>query len=203
VGAARSGTLPVQWESPDARVKFENPAGRLFGLGPGESVSLPVAFTFDGTGPATVRIVAVGGGIRMPIDVPVFPAAEPPKNFLIADGRPLEAFQHGTQKMDITLGEGNGDGYAAPGEDFAILLPDGDSFRVAEVFTNDACVDNTVRDSDPWGGGVSVKYSVPRIRASCEPGVRIHLLTRVFVPGVGGPVARYAAIEIPVWYRNK
>jgi hypothetical protein len=203
VGAARSGTLPIQWESPDARVKFENPSGRLFGLGAGESVTLPVTFTFDGAGPATARIVAVEGGNRIPIDVPLYPPAEPVKNFLIADGRPLEAFQHGSQKIEITLGEGNGDGFAAPGEDFAILLPDGDSFRVAEVFTNNACVDNTVRDSDAWGGSVSVKYSVPRIIASCDPGRPVRMLARVFVPGPNGPVARYSAIEFPVWYRNK
>ncbi len=203
VGAARSGTLAIQWESPDARVKIENPTGRLFGLGPGESVNLPLTFTFDGTGPATAHLVAVNGGERMPIDVPLFPAAEPAKSFLIADGRPLEVFQHGSQKADVTLGEGNGDGFAAPGESFAILLPDGDSFRVAELFTDDACVDNSVRDSDQWSGTVSVKYSVPRIRAECEPGQRVHLLARVFVPGANGPTARYAAIEIPVWYRNK
>jgi pimeloyl-ACP methyl ester carboxylesterase len=203
VGAARSGTLPIQWESPDERVKFDNPSARLFSLGPGESVNLPAAFTFNGTGPATVRIVAVEGANRMPIDVPLFPPAEAEKNYLIADGRPLEAFQHGSQKIEITLGEGNGDGFAAPAEGFAIMLPDGGSYRVAELFTNDPCVDNTVRDSDPWGAGVSVNYSVPRILASCEPGHRVHILARVYAQGTSGPVARYAAIELPVWYRNK
>ena len=203
VGAARSGTLSIQWESPDERVKFENPSARLFGLGPGESVNLPVAFTFNGSGPATARIVAVEGGNRMPIDVPLFPPAEVEKNYLIADGRPLEAFQHGSQKIEITLGEGNGDGFAAPAENFAILLPDGGSYRVAELFTNDPCVDNTVRDADPWGAGVSVNYSVPRILASCEPGHRVHILARVYAQSPSGPVARYAAIELPIWYRNK
>ena len=203
VGATRSGTLPIQWESPDVRVKFENPSGRLFGLGPGESVNLPVAFTFDAQRTAAVRLVAVEGGSRMPIDVPIFPAADAEKNYLVADGRPLEAFQHGSQKVEITLGEGNGDGFAAPAENFAILLPDGGSYRVAELFTNDPCIDNTVRDSDPWGAGVSVNYSVPRILASCEPGHRVHLLARVYAEGATGPVARYAAIELPVWYRNK
>jgi Putative esterase len=203
VGAARSGTLPIQWESPDARVRLENPSARLFGLGPGESVNVPVAFTFEGGAPAIVRIVAVEGANRMPFDVPLFPAAETEKNFLIADGRPLEAFQHGSQKVEITLGEGNGDGFAAPAENFAILLPDGDSFRVAEIFTNDPCVDNTVRDSDSWGAGVSVNYSVPRILAYCEPGHRVHILARVYAQSANGPVARYAVIELPVWYKNK
>jgi pimeloyl-ACP methyl ester carboxylesterase len=192
VGATRSGTLPIQWESPNPSVKFENASSRLFGLGPGESVTLPVTFTTDV--PAAVKIVAVEGTNRMPMDVYLFPAAAPAKNFLIADGRPLEAFQHGTQKADIMLGEGNGDGYAAPGESFAILLPDGDSFRVAELFTNDACVDNTVRLS-----GAGAKYSVPRILPECEPGHHVHMLAQVELPD---HTMRFAAIEFPVWYRN-
>lgn len=203
LGASRSNTLSIKWESPDSNVKIDNPTARLFGLGAGESVKIPVTFTFDGAAPGVARIVAVEGANRMPIDIPVFPAAAPATNYLIADGRALEAFQHGTQKAEITLGEGNGDGFAAPGESFAILLPDAGSFRVAELFTNDSCVDNTVRDADDWGAGVSVNYSVPRIRTECEPGRRLHFLARIYAPGPAGPVARYAAIELPVWYRNK
>jgi hypothetical protein len=174
-------------------VKFENASSRLFGLGPGESATLPVTFTADF--PAVLQIVAVEGTNRMPVDVSVFPPAEPARNFLIADGRPLEAFRPGTfKKSEITLGEGNGDGNAAPGESFAILLPDADSFRVAELFTNDACVDNTVRLTD-----AGARYSVPRILPECEPGHRVHMLAQVEMPGHG---MRYAAIEFPVWYRN-
>jgi len=193
VGAGRSGTLPVQWESPDASVKFENPSSRLFGLEPGESATLPVTLTANGA--SAIHIVAVEGANRMPFDIPVFPPAQAVKNFLIADGRTLEVFQHGTQKTKVTLGEGNGDGFAAPGESFAILLPDGDSFRVAELFTNDSCVDNTVRLND---GGV--RYSVPRLTPECEPGHPIHMLARVETPD---HAVRYAAIEFPVWYRKQ
>jgi pimeloyl-ACP methyl ester carboxylesterase len=196
LGAARSGTLPIQWESPDAGVKFENASSRLFGLGPGESVTLPVTFTANVTESraAMVRIVAVEGANRMPVSVPLFPPAQPVTNFLIADGRPLEAFQHGAQKADVVLGQGNGDGHAAPGESFAILLPDADSFRVAELFTNDACVDNTVRLDD-----AGARYSVPRILPECEPGHRIRMLARVETPD---HAKRYATIEFPVWYRT-
>ena len=87
------------------------------------------------------------------------------------------------------LGEGNGDGHAAPGESFAILLPDGGALRAAELFTNDACVDNTVRISE---GGTRI--SLPTVRATCEPGHRIQFLARVGL--------NYFAVEIPVWYRN-
>ena len=152
--------------------------------------------------PAAVKIVAVEGTNRMPMDVLLFPPAEPAKNFLIADGRPLEAFQHGTQKTDVMLGEGNGDGYAAPGESFAILLPDGDSFRVAELFTNDACVDNTLRAFDDWSDydhvGASAKYSLPLIKPDCPAGHVIHALARVLLPDKPNHVVRYAAIEFPV-----
>jgi hypothetical protein len=192
VGATRSGTLPIQWESPNAGVKFESAPGRLFGMGPGESVTLPVTFTAGA--PANVSIVAVEGANRMPVDVLLFPPATATENFLIADGRPLEAFRYGTQKTDVMLGEGNGDGNAAPGESFAILLPDGDSFRVAELFTNDGCVDNTVRLSN-----AGARYSVPRILPECEPGHRVHMLARVEMPD---HTMRYSAIEFPVWYRK-
>jgi hypothetical protein len=103
----------------------------------------------------------------------------------------------------VTFGDGNGDGFAAPGESFAILVPDGDSYRVAELFTNDLCIDNSAREADDWGGEVSVNYSVPRVRQDCEPGHRVHFLARVYAQSTSGPVARYATIEMPVWYRSK
>ena len=203
VGAARSGALPVAWESPDDKVKIEDASSRLFGLGSGESVALPLTFRFVGPAPAGARIVAVVAGEKLALDVPLFPRAQEAKTYLLADGRPLEAFQHGSQKVEVKLGQGNGDGYAAPGESFAVLLPDHDSYRVAELFTNDPCVDNTVREEDDWGAGVSVNYSVAAIRKDCAPGKRVRLLARVWAPGPNGPEPRYAWIELPVWYRNQ
>jgi hypothetical protein len=101
------------------------------------------------------------------------------------------------------LGEGNGDGFAAPGESFGILLPDGDSFRVAQLFTNDACIDNTVRQSDSWTeydrAGASIQYSVPRILPDCQPGHVIHMLARVLLPDYR---MKYASVEFPVWWRH-
>ena len=79
-----------------------------------------------------------------------------------------------------------------------MLFPDGEYLRAAELFTNDSCVDNAVRASDSIGEHASVKYSLPSIRADCEPGHVVHMLTRVVVPG---QPARYRSIEFPVWYR--
>jgi hypothetical protein len=169
----------------------------LYGLAPGESALVPVTFTAP-AGRTSVRIVAVEGSNRMPLDVPVFPPAEPATLFEIADGVTVSAWRHGTQHVEVTLGEGNRDNHAAPGENFAVLFPDGEYLRAAELFTNDPCVDNTVRGSDSIGEHASVKYSLPSIRSDCEPGHVVHMLARVVVPG---ETTRYSSIGFPVWYR--
>jgi hypothetical protein len=197
-GGTRLATGIVKWESPDPGVTFATPSSRVFGLAPGESAMVPLTFTAD-TGLPQVRVVAVDGTNRMPLSVPVFPAAEPFASFQIADGATVTAYQHGTQPEDVTFGEGNHDGHAGPGESFAVLFPDGEYSRAAELFTNDACVDNSVRGSDSWST-VTVHYSLPAIRSECQPGHVVHMLARVPVPNGR---ARYYAIEFPVWYRNQ
>jgi pimeloyl-ACP methyl ester carboxylesterase len=204
-GAVRSAPAPVQWMSPDAGVKFAATSSQLFSLMPGETVPLPVTVTVP-AGRAMLRIIAVKGTTRMPVDVPVFPEAAPTSNFQIADGRTVTVYQHGTEKTAAPFGEGNGDGHAAPGEAFAVLLPDGDALRAAEVLTSDSCVDTSVRASDSWTDydhtGASAKYSLPAIRKDCPPGHIVHMLARVVIPHAPDHEVRYAAIEFPVWYRR-
>ncbi len=204
-GALRSGTAEIRWESPNAGVKFESTASKLYALGPGESATLPLKFTVEDPERAMVKIVAVEGVNRMPLDVPLFPSAPPAAGFRIADGRAVNVFRHATERADVTLGEGNGDGHAAPGESFAVLLPDAGSFRAAELFTNDACVDNTVRASDSWAdydrAGASAKYSLPSIRPDCPPGHVVHMLARVLIPNPPNHQVRYWTVELPVWWR--
>jgi hypothetical protein len=178
----------------------------LFALGPGESASVPVTVTVSDPARPLVHIEAVCGNQRRAIEVPLFPPTEPFKNFLLADGRAMDIFHEATKDSDLTLGEGNGDGYAAPGEAFAVLVPDGAAFRAAELFTSDACVDVSVRVSDPWSDydhtGASAKYTVARIRPECQPGHTVHLLARVVLPNAPDHQVRYYAIEFPVWYRR-
>jgi putative esterase len=181
-GAARSATEVLRWESPTPGVKFDTASGRLFGLAPGESAVVPVAFVLAPPERSSVRIVAVTAGGRMTLDVPLFPAAAPATDFEIADGKQVEGYPH-------PLGEGNRDGHASPGETVAILLREAGALRPAEVFTNDPCIDNSIRIAD--GGG---RYSLPKVRESCEPGHVVHALARAGL--------RYAAIEFPVWYRQ-
>ncbi|HEV3197309.1 MAG TPA: alpha/beta hydrolase-fold protein [Bryobacteraceae bacterium] len=227
-GAAPSATSTIQWESTNPLVKFEFPSSRLFGLKPGESAVLPVTFTVADNSRAMVKIYAVespeptppgartgrpaarGGPAteppnRMPIDVPLFPPAESTLDFQIADGRAFKVYQHGVEISQVTYGEGNRDGHAAPGESFAVLLPEGEAMRAAELFTNDSCVGDSPRGDDSWNdydhAGASVRYSLPTIRADCPPGHVIHVLARVWIPNAPNHGVRYAALEIPVWWR--
>jgi hypothetical protein len=181
-GATRSATTLLKWESPTPGVKFNTPSARLNSLAPGESVTLPVTFTIDHPAISGARIVAADGEIRVAIDVPVYPAAPAFADYQIADGLTVPPYPR-------PLGEGNGDGHAAPGESFAILLPDAGARRAAELFTNDPCVDNTLRISE-----AGTRVSLPAIRPTCEPGHRIQMLARIGLT--------YFALEIPVWYRN-
>jgi hypothetical protein len=206
-GGARMGTSLVRWESPNPGVQFATPKGWLFALAPGESANLPVTFTVSDRERAVVKIFAVAGASRLPIEVPLFPAAEPSKDFQIADGRSLIVYRHATQKAEVRFGEGNGDGHAAPGETFAVLIPDGGALRAAEVFTNDTCVDNAMRGSDSWSeydhSGASAKYSLPSIRVDCEPGHPVHMLARILIPNGAETQVKYFSLEFPVWYRNE
>jgi hypothetical protein len=156
---------------------------------------------------AVVRIIAVEGTNRWPVDVPLFPAAEPIKDFQIADGRTVTAWRGAVRREEISLGEGNSDGNAAPGEQFAVLLPDGDALRAAELFSNHPCIDLSARASDGWGAydhvGGSAKYSLPRVTAACQPGTVVRMLARIVLPDKPEHKLRYATIEFPVWWRTE
>jgi len=206
-GPSRSATEAVHWSSPDPAVKFTPPSSRLFGLSPGEVAPLEV--TVDGTDPGRtiLRIVADLQGIRLPIDVPLFPSGVASAGaFEIADGRTLTAWRHANERAEMVFGDGNRDGQAAPGETFVILLPDGDALRPAEVFSNDACLNAGVRGSDSWDYYdhqlASMAFSVLSIPAACEPGHVVHVLARIVRPATGGYQTRYQAIQFPVWWRR-
>jgi len=205
-GQARSGTSIIQFESPYPGVKLEPASGRLFGLAPGETGILPLTVTVADPARAVVRIFAVDGSNHIPIDIPLFPPAPATSNFHIADGQTLEVYQHAIHTAETKLGDGNGDGHAAPGETFAVLLPDGTSMRAGELFTNDACVDTSLRGLDSWDdydrAGASAVYSLAVIRPDCQPGHVVHALLRVLIPNAPLHQVRYAAIEFPVWYQN-
>jgi hypothetical protein len=205
VGAGASRPTEIRWEGADAGVTFDSPSGALGALAPGESATVPVTVTAAGPTRTFLRFTAIAGSARLAVGVPLFPHADATKVFQIADGARVEVMRHAAATAEVAFGEGNRDGHAAPGESFAVLIPDGEVLRAAELFTNDPCVDNTMRGTDDWSdydhSGASVVYSLPRIRKECAPGHVVHFLARVLLPHAPEHQTWYLAIEVPVWWR--
>ena len=197
-----SPALPVHWETPNPGVRLDTAEGRLQQLLPGKSAEVSLSFTISDPTREMLKLFAVAGHTRMELEIPTFPPAQNASDFRIADGLSLPVYQNAVKKEALTLGTGNGDGQANAGERLAILLPDGDAFRAAELFTNDTCVDLTSRVSDKWGDydhvGASAKYSLPLIRSDCAPDHVIRMLARVQMPDKPNHTMRYVAIEFKV-----
>jgi hypothetical protein len=205
-GAARSATATVKWESPTEGVTNEPADSRLFSLGPGEFAEVPLTVTAADPARPVARLIAVEGPNRTPVDVPLLPPAAPATDFVIADGRTFPVWRRAVKLDETALGEGNGDGHAAPGEQFAVLLRDRNGFRAAELFTNHPCVDNSARASDVWSEydhvGASAKYSLPVIKPECADGTVVRMLARVVLPDKPVHKLRHASIELPVRWKR-
>ena len=201
-GARAAAASALKWDSPNAAVRFERAAATLPAIPAGKSIEVPLAFTVNDPAREVVKIFAVTGGRRLPLEVPLFPAADKAVDFKVADGGEFSVFQHAVEKRTMRLGKGNGDGRAEAGETVMVLLPDQDAFRGAELFTNDACVDTTARISDVWSAydhvGASVKYTQAVIRPECPDGHIVRMLARVQLPDRPNHKLRYAVIEMPV-----
>jgi hypothetical protein len=201
-GAAPSRPGTLRWLSPNPGVDVSPMATELAAIAAGQSTDVALTVTVRDPKRAIVRIVGVQGDTHMPVEIPLFPPAPPFSDFRIADGQQVRIFQHATEKVQVTLGDGNGDGKANAGERIAILLPEDDVYRAAELFTNDICVDNTLRAFDDWSDydhvGASAKYSLPLIKADCPAGHVVHTLARVLLPGKPNHIVRFVAVEFPV-----
>ncbi len=192
----------LHWESSDPAVQLADAALALPSLPPGKSLDVPLTFTVaDGTR-EIVKLFAVGGKVRLPLEIPTYPSAPAATDFRIADGVSLPVYQQGIKVQPLMLGTGNGDGQANAGERIAILLPDGDAYRAAELFSNDACIDLTRRTSDNWGPydhvGASAKISLPLIKAGCASGHVVRALARIQLPDKPNHHIRYAVVEFQV-----
>ena len=202
-GAATLAAQTVRWETANPSVVILEPAAKLPALGPGASAEAPLAFNVFDESREIVHVFAVIAGEKLPLDIQVFPTATVAKDFKVADSKSYKIYQHATDLEDVTLGRGNGNGQANPGEAVAILLPDGDGYRAAELFTSDACIDNSARESDSWSAydhvGASVKYSLPLIRPECAPGHVVRMLARVQLPNKPNHRLRLVEIDLPIF----
>ena len=140
----------------------------------------------DDAGREMLRLLINLDGVDVPLDVPVFPKADPMADYVIADGTKLPVWQRAVQRSESVLGVGNGDGKAQPGEMIVIAARDGDAVRPVEVFTSDPCLDTTKRVSDPWAAydnvGATAKYTILLIASSCNGPRDIPVFVRYQLP---------------------
>lgn len=201
-GDAVSGPLSLHWETPNKGILIATPTRVLPPIAAGSSADTNLLFSVTDPAREIVKLFAVIGNVHLPIEIPTFPDANPATNFRLADGKSFTVFQEGIKRVPLTIGRGNGDGQANSGEMLAVLLPDGDAWRAAELFTNDWCVDLSERVSDVWSGydhvGASAKYSLPAIKPGCPAGHIVRMLARVQLPHQPDHRVEYAIVEFPV-----
>ncbi len=192
-GSRPSQSMTLHWGTPNPDVRLDPAEVRVPSIAPGGRAPIPLGFTVSDPTREIVKLFAVVAGERLPLEIPVFPPPEPAPDFRIANGQSVTLYQHAVEQRTLILGSGRR---------FAVLLPDGESWRAAELFTNDACVDLTTRVSDVWSSydhvGASVKYSLPLVSPDCQVGHLIHFLARVQLPSKPNHRIRYYRIDVPI-----
>ena len=109
--------------------------------------------------------------------------------FEIADGRTMTWLSNGKDTTTSTLGTGNGDGVANPGETIVIVIEDDGLYRLGQWFTTSPYVDLTIpgaKQSDNWTPfdyvGGSFKYNTPTIASNIPSGNVIPAIVQYWVP---------------------
>ncbi|MBI3472219.1 MAG: hypothetical protein HY013_12760 [Candidatus Solibacter usitatus] len=201
-GAARSGPLKVRWETANPSVLVQPVEVVLPPIAAGARMETTLTVTVYDEAREIVKLEGVAGQQRLPLEIPLFPDAPVSRDFRIADGKAFTVFRRAVDREEVFFGKGNGDGRVNAGETFAVLIPDGGGLRAAELFTNDACLDLSLRGSDPWASydhvGATSKYSLPVVSPGCEPGHVLRMLARVQSPDKPNHRVSYWVVEAPV-----
>lgn len=133
-----------------------------------------------------VRLALSVDGLELPFEIPVYPKAEADPSLVLLDGSKAAVWERAIHQSEKTLGSGNGDGKAQPGENVVIAARDGAALRLVEALTPHPCVDLSERVSDPWGAydnvGATAKYTVAHISPTCKPGAKVPLLVQYQLP---------------------
>ncbi len=147
--------------------------------------------------------VRIGAGlVKRSVETFKLPPAPLTTDFQIADQRTFKVFHHAIKTETMTLGQGNGDGKANRGEQIAILFPDGNAYRAAELIADDDCIDLTTRISDNWAEydwvGASAKYTLARISRTCPNDHIIKILAKVIIPNKPNHELREFTMNLPI-----
>jgi pimeloyl-ACP methyl ester carboxylesterase len=144
---------------------------------------------------------------RIPIEVPLYRDVPELSNFTVVDGGERTLWERAVKQVTKRLGTGNRDGVANPGETIAIGVPDQEAMRAVELFSNDDCVDLSLRRSDPWGSydnvGATAKISMPLISASCPEGHEIPFFVRYQIPNKPDHILKEGVVHVRVQGRDQ
>jgi hypothetical protein len=201
-GAAPSKPTVLKWLTANPGVSYETPTAALPAIAPGRFADVLLVFTVNDPQREIVKMRATGEGVQLPLEVSLYPDAPLTSQFRVADGTNQLMFYQAVKKDTAALGNGNADGKASPGERIAILLPEDDAWRGAELFTNDSCVETSTRLSDVWSSydhvGASAKTTLLWVREDCAPGRKVRMMARYVLPNKPLHIVRHAVIEMPV-----
>jgi S-formylglutathione hydrolase FrmB len=122
-------------------------------------------------------------------EIPIKDRAPELKEFEIADGKIFTVARSGTDEETITLGTGNGDGRANPGESIVILAKDRNRYWRTDLTFSDDYVNPfgvNRRRSDNWTDldhvGASMKYDIALLSSDCPQDHKAEFFVQYYLP---------------------
>lgn len=132
------------------------------------------------------------------------------KDFEVADGKIFTVAKAGVDTETISLGTGNGDGVANPGESIVILVKDQNKLWRTDLSFSDQYINPlgiNIRKSDNWGSfdhvGGSAKYDVPLLSSDCPENHPIEFFAEYWLPEYPFHIIKQGLIRIEVKGKDK
>lgn len=208
-GSLSARRVSIRLSTPNRSVSIESGPLTVAALDPGRQASTSQELRFRVNDPNRemvrfqVRLSDASGSTNeIPLFVPMFADAPVISGTRVFDGEEAMFWHHAVERREQSLGSGNGNGVANPGEAIAIGVTDNDAFRGVELFSSDACVNLDERLSDPWSAydhvGNTAKISLARISASCPDGHEISFFARYWIPNKPEHILKQGIINVRV-----
>ncbi len=127
------------------------------------------------------------------------------KDFEIADGRKFTVVKGGVDSETVSLGHGNGDGIANPGESIVLLVKDQNKYWRTSLVFSDQYVNPfgvNIRQSDDWTDfdhvGASAKYNIPLIASNCPENHTLEFFAEYWLPEYPLHIIKQGIIKLKV-----
>jgi hypothetical protein len=116
----------------------------------------------------------------------------------------------GTNTETVSLGRGNGDGIANPGESIVILVKDNYKYWRTQLTVNDKFINANgvnARVSDSWTDfdhvGASAKYSVPLVSGDCPQDHSVDFFAEYWTPQYPYHIKKQGVIKLKIQGKDK